>query len=159
WAGLDLHVDRIWARRRNADRNAAERAARKAGGQLRPRAAGIVALPERAAWSAAVEAAARAASLIAGRIDGVAVRRIDRDVGEPGVVVDELDLVPRLSAVGRLEDAALGVRSKEVTGRGDVHDFRVGLVDHDARDRLRFLQTDVRERLAAVDRLVDAVTE
>src|ERR1019366_4002909 len=108
-----------------------------AAAQLRPALAAIARLPGRAAGPAAVEAAPAAAPLIARRIQRVGVARIHRDVRESRVVIDVLDLVPRLAPVGRLVHAAVRARSKQVAGHGDVHDVRVLWVDHDAGDRLR----------------------
>src|SRR5512146_496930 len=96
--------------------------------------AGVLRLPHGAPRAATVETTARAAALIAGRVENAAVRRIDRDVGEAGVLVDELDPVPGLAAIRRLVDAALRIRTKEVTGRRDVHDLRIVRIDHDAGD-------------------------
>ena len=60
------------------------------------------------------------------------------DVGEAGVVVDELGVRPGLAAVGRLVEAALRVRSEQVPDRRDVDDVRVLRVDDDARDASAF---------------------
>src|SRR5207249_3117097 len=125
----------------------------------RPVLASVGAFPEAAARPAAVEAAAAATPLIARRVDRAGVRRIERDIGKAGVVVDELDLVPGLAAVGRLVDAAVRAGPEQMSGRGDVHGLRIFRIDHDARDRLRLRETELRERLAAVDGLVDPVAE
>src|SRR5207244_3218624 len=145
---------------RDVERDAAERAGRQTvARQLRPETLTVDALPQRAAGAAAVEAAAAPAPLITRCINNVGIRRIERDVGEAGVFVDVFDLAPRPPAVGRLVDAAIRTGAEEVTGRGHVDRFGILRVDHDARDRLRLPQADVRERLAAVGRLVDAVAE
>jgi hypothetical protein len=159
-ARFDLRVHHAGIRPRDVERDAPVGARRQAGAaDLRPRPAAVDGLPQCAAGTAAVEAAAAPAPLVARRVQDVGVRRIDRDVGEPGVLVDEFDLVPGLAAVGGLEDAALRVRAEQMAGRRDID--RVGLlrINYDARDRLRLLQADVREGLSAVDRLVDAVAE
>ena len=159
-AGLDLRVDDVGIRTRDVERDAAVGARRQpVAGQLVPRLAGVSALPDRAAGTAAVEAAAGAAPLVARRVDDAGVHRIEDDVGEAGVVVDELDVVPGLAAVGRLVDAAFRVRAEEMAERRDVDRVGVLRIDDDARDRLRLFQPDVGEGLAAVGRLVDAVAE
>src|SRR5439155_22033668 len=88
-----------------------------------------------------------------------AVGRIDREIGEARVRVDELDVGPRLAAVGGLVDSALRVRAEQVSWNGRVDGVRVLRVDLDARDRLSLLQSHAREGLAAVGRLVDAVSD
>ena len=87
------------------------------------------------------------------------IRGIHDDVGEAGVVVDELGVRPGLAAVGRLVEPALRVRSEQMPDRRDVDDVRVLRVDDDAADALGFLQPDVHELLAAVGGLVDAGAE
>ncbi len=157
---LDLRVDDIRIRPRDVERDAAVRTGRQpVAGQLRPRLARVAALPQRAARSAAVETAAAAAPLIARGIENVAVRRIEHDVGEPRVVVEELDLVPALAPVRRFVDAAIRVRAEQMAGHRDVHRLRTFRIDHDARDRLRLLQPDVRKRLSTVRRLINAVAK
>src|SRR4029453_9623654 len=93
------------------------RAAKGGFPQLPPRLPGVGRLPDGATRAAAVEAASAAPPLMARRVQDVAVRRIDRDVREAGVVVDELDFVPRPAAVRRLVDAAVGARSEQMAGR------------------------------------------
>ncbi len=46
-----------------------------------------------------------------------------------------------------------------MAGRGDIHGVRIPRIDDDPRDRLRFRETEMRERLAAVGRLIDTVAE
>ena len=116
-------------------------------------------LPQAAARAAAVEAPRRAPALVRRGVEHVRVRRVHHDIGEAGVVVDEVRVRPGLAAVGRLEQAALGVRPEQVAERGDVDDVRILRVDDDAADALGFLQPDVLERLAGVGRLVDAGAE
>src|SRR5262249_55954630 len=124
-----------------------------------PRLAAVVGLPERAAGAAAVVAASAAAALIARRVQHARIRWIHDYVCKSSVLVDVLDLRPRLAAVRRLVDAAVRARAEQMAGRGDVDDVRILRIDHDARDGLRLLEPDVRERLAAVFALVDPVAE
>src|SRR5262249_25334843 len=102
---------------------------------------------------------AAAPTLVARRIEHARVGWIDRDVSEARVLVDGLDLVPALSAVGRLVDAAVSARSEEMPRRRDVDDVRTPRIDHDARNRLRRSEAEVGEGLAAVFALVDPVAE
>ena len=112
-ARFDLRVDDVRVGARDVERNAAVRAGWKPGpAQLRPVFAGVRALPQPAARAAAVEAAAASAPMIAGRINNVAVGRIEHDVGEPGVIVDEFDLVPRFPAIARLVDPSIRTRAE-----------------------------------------------
>ena len=91
-------------------------------------------LPQAAARPAAVEAPRRPPALIRRGEQDVRVRRIHHDIGEAGVVVDELRIRPGLAAVGRLVEAALAVRPEQVPERGDVDDVRILRVDDDAAD-------------------------
>ena len=75
----------------------------------------------------------------------------------PGVVIDEQHLLPRLSAVGGLEDAALRIRAPQVSDARDIHDVGIGRMNHDAADVAGLLEAHVAPRPAAVHRLVDAV--
>src|SRR4029078_7662730 len=112
---LDEHNVRVGSR--DIERDSTVGAGRQPGTrQLGPRLSGIVRFPECAARASAIKAAAASATLIAGGVEYMAVRWIDRDVGKARVVVDELDLVPRPSAISRLEDAAVGIRAKKVSG-------------------------------------------
>ena len=160
-ARFDLRVHDFRIRSRHIERDAAPRAGRQpeVARQFRPRLARVGRLPDRAARTAAVEAAAAAAALIARRVQNVAVRRIDRNVVEARILVDELHLRPVLPAVDRLVDAAVRIRSEQVSRRCDVHGLRVLRIDDDPRDRLRLLEPRVREGPAAVGRLVNAVAE
>ena len=61
------------------------------------------------------------------------------------------------SAVGRLEHAALGVCSPEVTLRGDVDDVGISWMDHDTGNDARVDKAHVVPALAAVGGLVNAI--
>src|SRR6185503_16935601 len=63
------------------------------------------------------------------------------------------------TAVRGFVDAAIGARTKERSGRRDVDRVRVTRIEHDARNRLRLAETDVRERLAAIGGLVHPVAK
>ena len=77
----------------------------------------------------------------------------------PVLLVHEVDAVPRLAAVDRLVEAAVGVRPVQPAEDADVSDVRVLRVDRDRADLVRILEADVLPRLAAVDGLVHAVAE
>ena len=95
----------------------------------------------------------------------VRVRRIDHELGAARVVAEVQRLRPRLAAVGRHEDAALRIRSVEMSHRRDPDDVRVLRMDDHARDRVRVAQADVLEldvggvRRERVRALPDAVAE
>ncbi len=80
----------------------------------------------------------------------LAVGVIDRDVGEAGVFVDKLHVVPGLTAVRSLVDAAFLVWSKQMAQHRDVDGVWILRIDHDAGDGLRVFQTHLRERLAGI---------
>ena len=93
------------------------------------------------------------------RVDDVRVRRIDVDVVAAGVLVLVQDLLERLAAVGRAEDAALLVRAVRMAEHRDEQPVRIARIDGDLRDLLRVAQAEVRPRLAGVGGLVDAVAD
>ena len=158
--GLDLGVHDARIRPRDLDRNAAIGPGRQPRtGQFRPGAARILALPQRASRTTAIEAASRAPALVAGCEEHAGVGWIHHEVGEARVLVDVLDLRPGAPAIGRLVDAAIGTGAEQRTVRRDVNDVRVLRMEDDARDGLRLAQPDVRECPAAVGGLVYPVTE
>src|SRR5262249_48301438 len=98
-----------------------------------------------------VAAGVRAAADAGGRGgERVGLRRVHRQVDEAGLLVDELDALPGLAAVGGLVDAALLVGRPDVAQGGDVHDLGVPGVDDDAGDVLGVGQAHVLPGLAAV---------
>src|SRR5207249_3562676 len=64
---------------------------------------------------------------------------------------------PRLAAVGRLIDAAVGPRAPEVTQRRDVDHIGILRIDGDAADFARLLEPHVGPRSTPVGGFVDAV--
>src|SRR5439155_25758411 len=76
-----------------------------------------------------------------------------------GVFILVEDLLPRLAAVGRAEDAALGVGPVGVAQHGDEDAVGVLGIDEDRRDLLAVAQAQVFPRLAAVGRFVDAIAD
>src|SRR5262249_11900666 len=98
-----------------------------------------------------------AAHAVTGRIEDVRLLRVDCDVDEAGVLVEELDLLPGLAAVRGLVDTALLVRPPETSQGGNVDGVWVLRVNDDAADVVRFLQAHVLPGFAAVGGLVDAV--
>ena len=67
------------------------------------------------------------------------------------VFVDELDVGPRLTAVGCFVNSALLVWSKQVTEHGNVDGVRIFRIDDDATDGLRVFESHLCKRLAGVD--------
>ena len=154
---LRVHAARVGAGDRQAD--LAEHAPGQTG-MTRDLGPMIAAVGRRE--DAAARPAARHLPGIAGRlperdVQHARVVRIDDDLVGAGPVVAEQDLLPGLPAVFRPVDAALRVRRRVMTERGDVHEIRVGRIDPDLGDHLRLGQADMRPCLAAVRRLVRAV--
>src|SRR5205085_3353835 len=79
-------------------------------------------------------------ALVGGRPNHIRVLGIDSDVDEARLVIDELDDLPCRAAVLGLVDAALGVRFPCRAQCGDVDNIRVGWINRDAPDMLRFLE-------------------
>jgi hypothetical protein len=91
------------------------------------------------------------------RVENAGIAGVDREVDAAGVVVDEEHLAPGVSAVGRLEDAALRIRPEDVPHRSRIRDMGVVGINDDLRDHVGIAQTGVRPRLARIARLVHAV--
>src|SRR5207247_6307108 len=116
-------------------------------------------LPIGAARTAAVKATTAASALETRRVENVAVVRIHDDIRKSGVLVDVLHLVPGLTAVCCLVNAALFIRSEEMSQRSNIDGLWILRIDHYPADALRILQSDIGEGFATVDGLVDAVAE
>ena len=84
----------------------------------------------------------RPARLPKRRVDDVRISRLHRERDRAGVGSFVENLAPGLSAVGRLEDAALGVRAVRMAERSDVGDVGVLRIDDDRADLLRVVQAD-----------------
>src|ERR1043165_641779 len=91
-------------------------------------------------------------------VERVWIVGIDHDVGDACVLADVENVLPRLAAVGSLEQTALAARSPQRTLRGHIDDVRVFRIDGDAADVLGSFETDVFPTAAAVVRLVNTVT-
>src|SRR4029077_13962288 len=85
------------------------------------------------------------------------VAGIERDVNPAGVLVLVNNLLPVLAAVGRAEDATLGVRPKRMTQGSDKDDIGILGVNDPLADGSGIGQTCVLPGLAAIRRLVNAV--
>ena len=101
-------------------------------------------------WTVLIVAAAMA-------LDHIGIGRIEDDVRESRVLIDVLDILPRSAAVGGAIESALAAGIPERAGSRHEHDLRIGRMDDDAADVLRFPETHVRPAFAAVLGLVDAV--
>src|SRR6266702_2017786 len=91
------------------------------------------------------------------RVDHVRGGRLEHQVSDSGRIAAKQHLVPRLAAVGRLVDAALGIGAVGVALRADVHDLGILEMHPHARDLLRLGEADERPGLAAVGGLPHAV--
>ena len=128
-------------------------------GQTRPGFPRIRGSPQAAARPAAVEPPWCPAPLIRSRDQNIRIRRIEHDIGEAGVLVDEPGIRPGPAAIGRLVESAFGVRPEQVTGRGDVDDVRILRADDNTRDCLCVFEPRRLERSSCVSRLVNACAE
>ncbi len=90
------------------------------------------------------------------RVDDVRVGRVDLDVHRADLVRDVEHLLPGLSAVHRLEHAALGVRFERVAHRRHPDDVGVGGVDAHRADLAGVVEAGECPGRAAIGRLVDA---
>src|SRR5579872_1724673 len=169
-ASINAPVDAVLAARRfdggvddaavaaeDVEADAAFVAARQSGGELRPGGAAVCGPVDAAAGSAAVESPRSALALIHRSEEDVRILRIHDDVGRARVLVDEEAPGPRPPSVRRAEHTPLGVRSPQMTGRGDVDDLRVGGMDDDAADVAGVLEARRGPRASRVGGLVRAV--
>ena len=131
---LDRRVDDAWIAVKDVEADASLLARRQAGGELRPGGAAVARAIDPAAGPAAVESPRLALPLIHRGEEGFRIAWIDHEVGRAGVVVHVEDLPPRLPAVGRLEDAALIVRSPQVADCSDIDDVRMLGMNDDPAD-------------------------
>ena len=133
----------------------------EAAGELAPVVAAVGRLEDAAVAAAIVVVVLPRplAALPEGRVDDLRVGRIDVDVVGAGVLVEEEHLLPALAAVGRAEDAALGIGAVGVSEHRGEDAVGVARVDGERRDLLPLLEAEVLPGLAAVGRLVDAVAD
>src|SRR5207249_10396084 len=73
-------------------------------------------------------------------------------------LVDEQHFVPRLSAVGSAEDAAVRLRPIAVTQNASQHDVRIARIDLHAADATYLLQSHQRPGIAGVEGFVDPLS-
>jgi hypothetical protein len=76
------------------------------------------------------------------------MRGVHREIHGARLVVSEKRFRPGLAAVGRLENATLGIGPVRISQSGDIDDVWIRRVDPDAGDCQRLLESDVRECLA-----------
>ena len=134
-------------------------AGREAGAldvQARERPAAVVGAPEPRARPALAEVPRPARARPRRGVDARRVGRVEEDVDGARVVVEAEHALPRPAAVVGPVDAALSVRRVQVADGGHERHVRVVAVDDHAPDVVRLVEPEVRPRLAAVGRLVDA---
>src|SRR5260221_13733098 len=83
-------------------------------------------------------------------VNNFRIRWIENEVECAGRIAAEENFLPRLSAIDRFENAALGIRPERVTERRHVNDVRIFRIDSHPPDLLAFRESDVRPRLAGV---------
>ena len=133
----------------------------QAGRQLLPRLAAVGRLVDAAlvGRAAAHDVPALAEALVDRRVEHARVLPVDLDVASAVLVVDEQRLLPRLAAVDRLEDAALGGRAEGRAERRRPDDVGVARVHADAADLAALAQAGELEALAGVGALEDAAPD
>ena len=154
-----VHAPRI--ARRYRDARLADSLFGQAGRQLLPRRAAVGRLEDAAARAVRrrVRVPRRTSRIPESRVHDLRIRRIDHHLDGTDVLVLVEHLLPRLAAIDRLEDAALGTRRVQMPDRRHEHDVRILRVHRDSADVLRVVEPDVRPCLASVGRLVHAVAE
>ena len=156
--GGDVDSFRIARREPDADAPESVGDGRQALRQLPPRGAAVHRLEEPAAGTGEDAVLPRRLAILPERgICHIGIRLVDDDVDAPRVLVAVQHLRERSPAVGRPEDAALGVGPVGMAEHGDEDAVRVARVDRDLRDLLPVAQAEVRPGGAGVARAVDAV--
>ena len=156
-AVLDDGVEDVGVLLVDVEADPADAARRQAAAEAGPLLAAVGRLVDGALRPADLVVPGQADLVVHGRVERVGRRFDQGQVDGPDLVVDVEDLLPGLPAVGRLEDAALGVRREEMAHDGDVDRVGVLRVDEDPGDVVGIRQAHVRPGLAGVDRLPDAV--
>src|SRR6185436_18727188 len=85
-----------------------------------------------------IDAPRRAARLPQRGIQHLRISRLEGDVDGAGIRVSVAaeNALPRVPAVARAKEPALGVRAVRVSERRDVNEIRIGRMDADARELL-----------------------
>ena len=110
--------------------------------------------------AAGAEGPALAAEVPQSGEEHAGVLRVDRDgAAARGEVRTREDQVPAPAAVGRLVEPAIGTVAPELARRAGIDHVGVARIDGDLRDPLGLLQPHAGPALAAIDRLVDAVSD
>ena len=153
---FEQRVDAIGRRGAHADVALADEVVRQARGDLREVLAPVGALVEAAVVAAADDRPGLALQVREPGVDDVRIARLELDVHRADAVGEEEDLAPRLAAVGRLEDAPVGVVLEGVALRRHPHGVGVGRMDAHAANLTGVAQARERPGLAGVGGLVDA---
>ena len=91
------------------------------------------------------------------RVEDPRIVGVHRDVDRARALVPVEHALPRLAAVARAEDAALGVGPMRVPERRDVDGVGILGMDAELADVARALEPEVRPGLARVGRAIHAV--
>src|SRR5262249_32600560 len=138
--------------------NAPERALRQSvARQLLPGHAAVRRAIQATAGTAAGEIPRLPPGLPQRRVHDARIAWIEADVDGAGLLVLVEHLGPRLAAVDRAEDTALGVRTEGMPESRHQHDIRIVRIDDECADLPRVFEADVAPGLAAIGRPVDAV--
>src|SRR5690606_14656445 len=122
-----------------------------------PGVAAVEGAEDLAALAARRHVVRTAARLPGTGVEDARVRRVHRDLVNPGIFADEEDALPGLAAVGRAVQPAVRIGTEDVAERRDVDDVRVRGVDRDLADVAGRLQAHVLPALSGIGGLVDAV--
>ena len=130
---------------------------REAFGELVPVSAAVDGLVDSAARPSAVESEYGTPAFVGRGIKRVRALRIDGDVGNTGVLIDEERLRPGNAAVGGFEYAAFFVRPPKMAQRRNVDDIGIGRMNDNAADVTGFLKAHVRPGAAGVHGFINSV--
>src|SRR2546428_3332881 len=110
--------------------------------------------------AAGAEGPALAAEVPQSGEEHAGVLRVDRDgAAARGEVRTREDQVPAPAAVGRLVEPAIGTVAPELARRAGIDHVGDARIDGDLRDQIGLLKPHAGPTLAAIDRLVDAVSD
>ena len=123
-------------------------------------------LPGRSAIGRTIKSAARTtareiprltAHLVERGEQRVRIVRIENNIDRAGVFVLAQDLGPRLAAIGRAENSAIGIRPIGVPDGSHENDVRIIRMDDERADMASIFQADVVPIAAAIDGLINAI--
>jgi hypothetical protein len=156
---LDHRIDHIGILGRDRETDFAEVAFGQSTAELGPGFAAIGGLVD-SRLGTTVDDRSHGPVVLPGRgVENFRITGVHDHVGDAGPLAVGKDVFPGLAAVGRLEKPALATGRPQRALRCRVYRIRVGRIDDDLRDVLRFPEAHVLPAAAAVEAAVNTVSK